>query len=246
MNSILIQNLIHARRTRGEVSLEGAPSLLSDAYPISAAVKKALGESVGGWKVGHDPQTKAPMGAPMFKSGFIESGATFRLQPGRLMIPEVEIAARLAHDLPKRTGKKYTRDEILDATAELLLGIELIERRIPRKDAPFALNLADDLGNIGYVLGPVVKDFRKLDLAGLRCKFWMGSELVNDRVGGHSKGDPLVPMIDWANGQCDQLGGMKAEQVITLGSLTPMKAMQTPMLLRAELEGFGGISVSVV
>lgn len=244
----LIERLVHARRTRGEVSLEGAPTELADAYPIQAAVLQALGAVVGGWKVGHDPKSGTPMGAPMHASGFIASGARFELRPGRPMIPEIEIAVRLGRDLPKRDlpkrpGKPYTRDDVLDACAEMLLGIELIERRIPPKDAPFALNLADDLGNIGYVLGPVAKDFRKLDLAGLHCKFWMGDEIANDRRGGHGKGDPLAPMVDWANAQCDHLGGLKAGQVVTLGSLTPMKAMTTPMQLAAELEGFGAVSL---
>ena len=246
MTQSIVERLTLARRTRSGVSLEGAPTQLAEAYPISGAVMQALGESVGGWKVGHDPASGTPMGAPMYASGFIASGARFALQPGRSMIPEVEIAVRLSRDLPKRPGKPYTRDEMLDATAEMLLGFELIERRIPPKDAPFALNLADDLGNIGYVIGPAAPDFRRLDIGNLHCRFWMGGELVNDRRGGHSKGDPLVPMLDWANAQCDLVGGLKAGQIVTLGSLTPMQAVQTPMLLEAELEGFGRISVELV
>ena len=206
----------------------------------------ALGEVVGGWKVGADPQSKAPMGAPMYLSGFVASGGQFRLAPGRPMIPEVEIAARLARDLPKRPGEPYTREEIVESISELLLVFELIERRIPPKDSPFAFNLADDLGNIGFVLGPVVKDFRGLDLSKLRCRFWMGDELANDRVGGHNQGDPLIPLIQWANGQCDLLGGLKAGQIVTLGSLTPMKAIATPMKLAAEVERFGRVEIDVL
>jgi 2-keto-4-pentenoate hydratase len=246
MSATIIERLTAARRDRGEVSLEGAPTRLDEAYPISAGVMKALGESVGGWKVGHDPASGTPMGAPMFASGFVKSGARFALKPGRPMIPEVEIAARLARDLPRRAGAPWTRADVLDASSELLLGLELIERRIPPKGAPFALNLADDLGNIGYVVGPAIRDFRNLDLARLRCRFWMGDELVNDREGGHSKGDPLTPMIDWANHRCDLVGGMKSGQVVTLGSLTPMRAMEAPARLRAELEGFGEVTLDVV
>ena len=242
----IIERLAHARRTRTEVSLAGAPTRLADAYPIQAGVAKALGETVGGWKVGADPQSKAPMGAPMYLSGFIASGGQFRLAPGRPMIPEVEIAARLARDVPKRPGKPYTREEIVDCIGELLLVFELIERRIPPKDSTFAFNLADDLGNIGFVTGPVVKDFHGLDLSGLRCRFWMGQDLVNDRVGGHNQGDPLIPMVQWANGQCDELGGMKAGQIVTLGSLTPMKAITTPMKLAADIERFGRVEIDVL
>jgi 2-keto-4-pentenoate hydratase len=244
VTSSIVDRLAQARVNRTEVSLEGAPTDASEAYPISAAVNARLGEKIGGWKVGAMPGAGVPMGAPMYASGFLQNGGTFKLKAGRPMIPEVEIAVRLARDIPKR-DKPYTREDMLDAAAELLLGFELIERRIPRKDAPFALNLADDLGNIGYVIGPSVKDFRKLDLGNLHCKFWMGADLVVDRKGGERPGDPLTPMINWANGPRDLLGGMKAGHVVTLGSLTPMKEVTTPMKLVAELEGFGRISVDL-
>jgi 2-keto-4-pentenoate hydratase len=244
VTSSIVDRLAAARRNRTEVSLEGAPTDAAEAYPISAAVNAKLGEAIGGWKVGALPGIGAPMGAPMYASGFIANDGVFKLKPGRPMIPEVEIAVRLARDLPPRAAP-YTRDDMLDAAAELLLGFELIERRIPRKDAPFALNLADDLGNIGYVIGPAVKDVRKLDLAALHCRFWMGADLVVDRKGGERPGDPLTPMINWANAPLDRLGGMKAGHIVTLGSLTPMKEVTAPMKLVAELEGFGRISVDL-
>jgi 2-keto-4-pentenoate hydratase len=243
MNQQIAKSFIEARRARVAVPAEPAPASVDDCYSISAAVNAALGERIGGWKVGHMPDG-TPMAAPMYASGFVQSGATFTMRPGRPMIPEIEIAVRLARDLPPLPGKPYPRDDLLDAAGELLLGIELIERRIP-KGAAFHLNLADDLGNIGYVIGPAVKDVRSLDLAKLRCQFWIGGELKTDRVGGHSKGDPLVPMLDWANAQRDRLGGMKAGQIITLGSLTPMIEMTAPAALAAEVEGFGRISLEM-
>ncbi|MGB8338326.1 MAG: hypothetical protein WCD07_02500 [Burkholderiales bacterium] len=246
MTISIIERLAQARRSRNRIGPEGAPTQLAEAYSTSAKVMTALGESIGGWKVTHAPQTNSPAAAPMYASGFMASGARFPLQHGQPVIPEVEIAVRLGRDLPKRPGVPYTREEILDATSEMVLGIELIEGRIPPKDASFALNLADDLGNVGYVLGPVAKDFRGFDLANLHCRFWMDGELTNDRRGGHSKVDPLVPLVDWANGQHDQLAGMKAGQIVTLGSLTPMIAVERPMMLVAELESFGRISVEIV
>ncbi len=243
MNELIAQNFIAARTARTEVPAEPAPATSADCYLVSAQVAGALRQTIGGWKVGHMPDN-TPMAAPMYASGFVKSGATFTIKPGRPMIPEIEIALRLARDLPPRPGKPYTRDELLDAAGELLLGIELIERRIP-KGAAFTLNLADDLGNIGYVVGPSVTDVRSLDLAHLRCRFWIGGELRNDRVGGHPKGDPLVPLLDWANAQCDRLGGLKSRQIITLGSLTPMIEMTAPAPLAAEVAGFGRISLEM-
>ena len=73
----------------------------------------------------------------------------------------------------------------------------------------------------------------------------MAGTPVTDRRGGHPKGDPLVPMVDWANAQRDRLGGMKAGQVITLGSLTPMVYMPGPGLLAAEIESIGAVEATI-
>jgi 2-keto-4-pentenoate hydratase len=244
MNAARIAAFTEARRSRSELGLDQAPETLAEAYAISAGVARALGANVGGWKVGYAPDG-TPVAAPMYASGFLGDGASWGLKSGRKMIPEIEIAVRLAGDLPPRPGKPYTRADIENAAADYLIGIELIERRIPNEAPPFPMNLADDLGNTGYVTGAATKAFRSLDLPNLLCRFWMAGELITDRRGGHPKGDPLVPMIDWANAQCDHLGGMKAGQVITLGSLTPMVYMPGPGPLEAEIEGIGRVAMTV-
>ncbi len=244
MNSLIARNLATARRARTSVAAEPAPAGLADSFDVSAEVAGALGETIAGWKVGHAPDGTS-VAAPMYASGVIASGGSFAFKPGRALIPEVEIAVRLGRDLPPRPSRPYTRDELLDATAELLLGFELIERRIP-KGAPYFLNLADDLGNIGYVVGPLVREFRGLDLARLRCQFWVDGVLTSDRPGGHQAGDPLVPMLDWANASLrDRLGGMKTGQIVTLGSLTPLVELTAPARLEAELEGFGRMTLEM-
>ena len=107
------------------------------------------------------------------------------------------------------------------------------------------MNLADDLGNVAYVTGPATRDFRALDLANLHCRFWMDGTLKVDRRGGHPSGDPLKPMIDWANAQKDHVGGLRAGQIVTLGSLTPLVIMPGPGTLEAEIEGIGRISAII-
>ena len=243
MNDQIAHSFIDARRARGEVPAAPVPADIAECFAISAAQRRALGETVGGWKVGQTPDD-TPIAAPMYASGFLTSGGLFRMKQGRPMIPEIEIALRLARDIPPRPDKPYTRDDMLDAASELVLGIELIERRIP-PNADFRLNFADDLGNIGYVVGPAIKEFRGLDLAKLRCVFRIGGEVKSDRVGGHPKGDPMIPLVRWANKQGDHHGGMKAGQIITLGSLTPMIEMTEPAPLAARLEGFGDIALDV-
>ncbi len=244
MSETSLLSFIEARAMRGLVDLEEAPETLEEAYAISAGMMAALGQQAGGWKVGYAPD-KTPVASPMYASGFLNSGDSWSMRSDRPMIPEIEIAVRLAHDLPPNPRTPYTRADIENAAFEYLIGIELIERRIPMQGAPFPMNLADDLGNVGYVVGPGTRDFRALDLPNLRCRFWMNGELTIDRRGGHPSGDPLQPMIDWANAQKDHVGGLRRGQIVTLGSLTPLVVMPGPGTLEAEIEGVGRISAII-
>ncbi len=244
MSETSLLSFIEARAMRGLVGLDEAPETLEEAYAISAGMMAALGQQVAGWKVGYAPD-KTPVASPMYASGFLNSGDSWSMRSDRPMIPEIEIAVRLAHDLPANPRKPYTRADIEDAALEYLIGIEIIERRIPMQGAPFPMNLADDLGNVGYIVGPGTRDFRALDLANLQCRFWMNGELAIDRRGGHPSGDPLKPMIDWANAQKDHVGGLRRGQIVTLGSLTPLVVMPGPGTLEAEIEGIGRISAII-
>jgi 2-keto-4-pentenoate hydratase len=240
-----VSAFVAARRDRTVLPLDPAPQSLVEAFQISRGVAQELGGDVAGWKVGNAPDG-TPVAAPMFAAGFQDCGTRWAMKPGLPMIPEIEIALRLAQDLPARPGKPYTRDELLEACSEALVGIEIVERRLPLQGIPFPLNLADDLGNKGYVIGAVSKDFRKLDLANLHCRFSIGDDVTTDRRGGHAKGDPMVPFLDWANAQQDLHGGLKAGQIVTLGSLNVIKIMHAPAPLAGEIEGLGTVALDVV
>jgi hypothetical protein len=105
---------IEARRTRGLLGLDQAPDTLAEAFAISAGMMKALGETVGGWKVGYAPDG-TPVASPMYASGFLKSGDAWTMEADRPMIPEIEIAVRLARTLPANPARPYTRADIKDA-----------------------------------------------------------------------------------------------------------------------------------
>jgi 2-keto-4-pentenoate hydratase len=173
------------------------------------------------------------------------SPATWLLPAAGQLVVEVELALRLAEDLPLR-NRPYSRDEVARAVSEVLVGIELIHSRIEGSDdPPFFLLVADNLGNAGYVIGDALRNFGALDLARLQCRMTVDGALVHDRVGGHPQDDPYAPLLGCLEQGLVGLDGFRAGQIITTGSLiTPLRPAQR-MVVHAELEGIGEVGLTV-
>src|SRR5437773_1011850 len=76
----------------------------------------------------------------------------------------------------------------------------------------------------GYVTGDALRNFRALDLARLRCRVTVDGAVRHDRAGGHPQNDPFAPVIACLGQGLMGLGGFRAGQIITTGSLiTPLK-----------------------
>lgn len=228
-------------------SLDALDVSIAEAYAVQAGTAIALGERVGGWKAGFGPD-KAPVAAPMLAGVVRGGGASVPLPPDRPAILEIEIAFRLAHDLPPRPGRPYTRGEVEDAVDVALAGAEIIAARggMPSTGAPFPRFVADMQGNAGYVCGSETRGFREIDLAACRVQLWVDDALVHDAVGGHPQGDPWAPLVAWAGAQRDRLGGLARGQVVTTGSLNKPLPIDKPCRVRARVEGVGEVAFAFV
>ena len=229
------------RATRAKTIFAPAPALVpasfADALQIQAETVAALGATIGGWKVGFSPDGH-PVSGPMLADDIKASGAGWPLSPAAPTLVEVEIAVRLARDLPHRPNEPYSRAEIIAAIAQVLPGIELICSRLQDGAAsPFNAWLADRLGNAGYVFGAGRADIQGLDLAKLRCVLKVDGLVVHDRSGGHPQNDPLAPLLACAN----QPNHLRAGQIITTGSLIVPLPFAGAAWLEAEIEGLGTV-----
>jgi len=242
------QALIAARRTRS--LLPSAPqegcATTADSYAVQAEVASALGASVTGWKVGFGPEGQA-LAAPIFTTDMIGPGDAYRLGgDGRTVKAEAELALRLGRDLPSRPGRPYTRDEILAATAQVLCGLELVATRFAQDTGvSFEDRLADNFAHGAYAAGDGVGDLAGLDLTQLACTVRRDGAVVFDGPAAHAHGDPLVPAIAWANGQCDRLGGLRAGQFITTGTLIAPITIDDAATIEAQLTGIGAARLAV-
>jgi 2-keto-4-pentenoate hydratase len=214
-----------------------------DPYLVQAEVANLAGTGAAGWKTGFGPD-RTPIAGPIFASDMRENGGTYQLIPGEQVLVEVELAIRLARDLPP--GRVYSIEDVLDATEEMLVGIELIGTRYAdADDAPFEARLADNLNNGAYVTGEGTRDFASLAREGLRMRLWIDGAQTADHPGVHPDGDPLTGVAAWASAQADRLGGLKAGQVITTGSLNKPAPISGPARIEAELSGLGRVRLQV-
>jgi 2-keto-4-pentenoate hydratase len=241
----LVERLAAAHRDGARVPYVEAlqPADLAAAYAVQARVAAALGAKVAGWKVGIRPDG-TPMAAPIYAHLVQESGATWTLPAAGPLVVEVELAFRLDDDLPSRS-EPWTRDEIVEAAGEVLVGIELIHWRFEGNEPPpFLAFLADNLGNAGYVIGEATRDIRRLDLARRRCRVSVDADLAHDAIGGHPQDDPWAPLQACLDQGLVGLAGFRAGQFITTGSLIVPLRPARRTVVRAELAGIGNVAVT--
>lgn len=244
----LVDAIVEARRTgiAAHASAQLEPADSRSAYATQHAVARTLRARVGGWKVGMLTDG-TPTVAPMFVDDMRASGATWALPADGALVIEVEVALRLRADLPARPGMPYSREDVMAATSAALVGVELLQSRFAG-DAfpPLPLHLADNLGNAGYISGGATPEFASRDLAQLRCRYTIDGVERHDATGGHPQSDPWLPLLASLNQGVVGLGGFRAGQVITTGSLIRPAEIRSPAKLVATLDGIGTVEVTFV
>ncbi|MGQ0566619.1 MAG: hypothetical protein ACT4OK_16325 [Gemmobacter sp.] len=204
------------------------PASHAGAMAVQAGTLRLLGARVRGWKLAIGPQgaaVAAPLIAVVHLPGPVDGAITFHPASGSAI--EVEVAFRLSHDLPPRR----TPYDLAAITA-VHLGVEVIGHRLDTGAAsPFALFLADRLGNDGYLTGPpLAAPLARALLASADAPHWPPMQVaiagrpVFDGPARHPNGHPLLPLLAYANAQTGRLGGLRAGQVITTGSFCGLLA----------------------
>jgi 2-keto-4-pentenoate hydratase len=232
--------LVAAQRSGGEISALSfdPPASLAAAAQVQAEVARELGAEIAGWKFGFAPNSGVAISAPLFRNLVLPDGGRFRRGGASFLAVEAEIGFRLDHD--------FDAGDPLAALQTAFVGIEIVRSRLREAaKAPFPTFVADNIGNGGYVIGPGRDDWRQLDLAGLRCRVWADERLIHDAVGGHPQGDPSLPVRASAQQPIDRLGGLRAGQFVTTGSLCGVIPIDCACRIRVDLEHFGEVSVEI-
>jgi 2-keto-4-pentenoate hydratase len=236
--------LHEARRRRVQiVPLDAATAPRTEAE--GAAVQRALAQRIGavppaGFKIGATARRmqeylglSGPAAGFMAIGNLYRSGATVQfadfLRPG----VECELAVRLARDLPPA---RCTQEQAAEAVGDLVAGIEIVENRYGELKLGTPTLIADQVFHAAAVMGESgLQDWRSLDIASLRGQLVVDGHLRDEGVGADLMGHPLN-CLAWLAGSAvaAAFGGLKAGQVVMLGSVTPPVWLTGPASVTVE------------
>jgi 2-keto-4-pentenoate hydratase len=143
--------------------------------------------------------------------------------------------------LPARPA---TREEIADAIAGVLPGIELVDSRFLEWTAVGAPCLtADNACNAAWVRGRTIEDWRGFDLAGQATSVEVNGEVVRRGRGSAVLGHPLNA-IEWLVKRLAERGlNLKAGQYVTTGVTTEVYNAARGDRIRADFGPVGFVEV---
>jgi 2-keto-4-pentenoate hydratase len=214
------------------------PRSFEEAYAIQDAVTRARG-AWGGWKVGAPSVEATPLCAPLYRTGLVLSPAQLEDGAYRSRGIEAEVAFTFVRALPPR-GTPYGRDEVLSAVGTAHAGLEVVESRYAEPGAPDAFSaVADSQGHRGYVVGPPLLDWRRLELPTLAVSLLVNGEPVVERSGGNTSGDVFRLLVWLVNTGSVRLGGIRPGDVVTTGSTTGLTVVPPGSRVVARFAGLG-------
>ncbi len=251
MSSPAAEAILAARRAGRIVPPLGAlaPADVAAGYALQAEIAASLGAwPPAGFKIGATTrQMQAYLGLAGPAGGFMQAAnlhpgpAAFRV--AALLAPgvECEVALRLGADLP---AGPCTRAAAAAAVAEVFCGIEVVEKRyddLAELGTPTLI--ADQVFHRAAVLGPSGSAWRGADLGAIRGRITVDGVLRGEGVGADLLGHPFEA-LSWLAGSpaAAAFGGLRAGQVVFLGSVTPPIWLDGPCEVAVEFDVLGRVA----
>ncbi len=252
MTSQAAAAILASRQARGILQPLGAaaPADAAAGYAVQREVAVAMGAlPPAGFKIGATTkQMQAYLGLTGPAGGFVPA-AGLHTTPARLRFAdfvnpgvECEVGLRLGADLP---AGPCTRAEAAAAVAEVFAAIEIVEKRYDDLTALGTPTLiADQVFHAAGVLGAPAPGWRGLDLGATRGRMTVGGALRGEGIGADLLGHPFEALAWLAGSGCAAaFGGLRAGQVVFLGSVTPPIWIDGPMTVRVEFDTLGVVDL---
>jgi 2-keto-4-pentenoate hydratase len=156
---------------------------------------------------------------------------------------ECELAVRLARDLPPGP---CAMEQAAEAVGDLFAGIEIVENRYSDwAEVGVSTMVADQMFHAAAVLGePGTADWRALDAAALPGRITVDGHVRGEGIGADLMGHPFN-CLAWLAGSAvaAAFGGLKAGQVVMLGSVTPPIWLTEPAQVTVEFPPLPAVQV---
>jgi len=215
------------------------------------AIQQRLGDRAGpgyGWKIA---ATSAPsqsvigIGTPLpgrlFDRFRYEPGDTLPFEGLHMRVVEAEFAFRMARDV----GPEPTREEVLAAVGGLHLAIEVPDSRFVDYAHAGSSQLMADVACAGqFVLGPEVPGWEQIELSTAGTALWINGVRAAEGRGAEVLGDPRTALV-WLAEELVHLGtGLKAGEIVTTGSTTPVPTVSAGDRVRADFGPLGSVEIA--
>ena len=254
MASDAAEAIIEARRSRRILAPLGAlaPQTTEAGYALQKEVALRLGGlPPAGFKIGATTkQMQAILGLSGPAAGFVPK-AGLRTTPASVRFAdfvnpglECEVGLRLARDI---APGPCTRDQAAAAVGEVFAAMEIVDRRygdLAVLGTPTLI--ADQVFHAGGVLGTPVADWRAVDLAATRGRLTVDGEVRGEGVGADLLGHPFEALA-WlaASAGAAAFGGLRAGQVVLLGSVTPPIWLDGPCTAVVDFDTLGRVELTL-
>lgn len=253
-----VSALIAVRQDRNRIDLlpEAArPATIAEAYKIQAASIPAILEQAGGGRaVGYkcgatNEKAMAGMKLPepfraVLLSPFVhDSPADIPSSQFFMRALESEYAFRMASDLTE-AGATYSMDAVRDAVAAVMPAIEIVDSRYTNWSGVGGINIIADQGAAGHwVKGAEVTDLSGINFESQTVTLTINGEVRETGTSAMVLGNPLKSLTWIANDLVKHGGGLKAGDLVTTGTCTPVVMAEAGDRAAADFGPLGHVDV---
>ena len=240
-----------ARQVLRELPAGAWPRTLDEGVAAQTALARSLGAvPPAGFKIGATTRgmqeylgLDGPAAGFMPADGLHGSGSALSfaayLNPG----VECELAVHLGRDLPPGP---CTSEQAASAVDGVMAAIEIVEKRYwDLRELGTPALVADQVFHAGAVLGEPAADWAALDLAALPGRMSVDGAIVGEGMGADLLGHPMRALAWLASSSvAAAFGGLRAGQVVMLGSVTPPIWLERPGVVEVRFPPLGVVSLT--
>lgn len=244
---------VDERRELAAITKQVDELSIDDAYAIQAALLElqlGRGDTLAGAKLGLTSAAKQEqMGVTEPVYGWVRSstvlGEDGHVALSDLIHPRVEpeIVFRMADDL---AGPGVTAGDALDATAEVLGGIEVIDSRYEAFSFTLPDVIADNTSAAAVAIGAEGVGPRDVDLTTLGCLFEVDGATAGTATGAALLDSPAECLAMLANHLGKHGQKLEAGWIVMAGAPTDAKPLSVGTVATARYSALGSVTVTGV